>query len=63
MGKAREQEVRLTGLAFVALAILTALFLLVAAVRFGAEARSHSPGTVATPDGGAPLDLGALRQP
>jgi hypothetical protein len=59
MGKAREQEVRLMGLGFLALAILASLVLVVAAVKIGGELRSHSPAGVPTRDG-APLGLEAL---
>ena len=45
MGKAREQEVRLMGLGFIALTVLAAIVLVVGAVKIGSEMRSHSSGS------------------
>ena len=59
MGRAREQEVRLMGLGFLALAIVASLVLVVAAVKLGGELRTHSTAGVATHDP-APLGLEAL---
>jgi hypothetical protein len=60
MGKAKEQEVRLMGLGFVAVAIVASLLLILVAVKIGGDLRSHSPAGVGTPDG-APLGLEAVR--
>ncbi len=46
MGKAREQEVRLMGFAFVALALLAALALILGATKIGSEVHSRRPEAV-----------------